>query len=289
MKRILTILIASLLVLSFGAGNAFAEGQGEEAQQEVELLYVEWAGEIAATYTAQVVLEEMGYDVTVTSVSAAAMWEGIASGDGEGMLAAWLPGTHGEYRDQTEDRLEVLDDGDPVMPGARIGLMVPTYVDIDTIPELEENADMFDNEIVGIDPGAGIMSATENAIDTYNLESLELVEGSGATMVSALESAYENEEPVVVTGWTPHYKEAMFDLKYLEDPEGVYGETENVYAVARDGLEEEMPEVYEFLNNFNWTVDDFGDLMLDNREGDPYENAQDWVEDNRDIVETWIP
>jgi len=289
MKRILTILIASVLVLSFGAGNAFANGQGEEAQQNVELLYVEWAGEIAATYTAQVVLEEMGYDVTLTSVSAAAMWEGVASGDGDGMLAAWLPATHGQYLEQTEDRIDLLDDGEPVMSGARIGLMVPTYVDIDTIPELEENAEMFDSQIVGIDPGAGIMGATETAIDTYNLDSIELVEGSGATMVSALESAYENEEPVVVTGWTPHYKEALFDLKYLEDPEGVYGGEESVYAVAREGLEEDMPEVYQFLSNFHWAVEDFGELMVANQEGDPYENAQEWVSNNRDLVETWIP
>lgn len=287
MKKFMTILIAALLVLSFGAGNAFAAGEAEEAPQDVELLYVEWAGEVAATFVAQVVLEEMGYNVTSTSVSAAAMWEGIAAGDGDGMLAAWLPGTHGEYRSQTEGRVEILSE---VMTGARIGLMVPTYVDIDSIADLEDHADRFNNQIVGIDPGAGIMAATENAIETYALDSIELVEGSGATMVAALESAYENEEWVAVTGWTPHYKEALFDLKYLEDPELVYGEEEYVAAVVRENLAEDMPEVYAFLDNFYWEVEDFGQLMLWNSEGgDPYDNAARWVEENRDIVENWIP
>lgn len=287
MKKFMTILIAALLVLSFGAGNAFAAGQGEEAPQDVELLYVEWIGEIQATYVARVVLEEMGYNVTTTAVSAAAMWEGIAAGDGDGMLAAWLPGTHGEYLSQTEDRVEVLSE---VMTGARIGLLVPTYVDIDTVAELEEHADRFNNEIVGIDPGAGLMAATENAIDVYGLDSLELLEGSDATMVAALESAYANEEWIVVTGWTPHVKEARFDLKYLEDPELVFGEEEYVAAVVRQGLQEDMPEVYQFLDNFYWEVDEFADLMLAyDQGGDPYEIAQDWVQENRDIVENWIP
>ncbi len=287
MKKFMTILIAALLVLSFGAGNAFAAGQGEEAPQEVELLYVEWIGEIQATYVAKVVLEEMGYNVTTTAVSAAAMWEGIAAGDGDGMLAAWLPGTHGEYLSQTEDRVEVLSE---VMTGARIGLMVPTYVDIDTVAELEEYADRFNNQIVGIDPGAGLMAATENALDVYDLDSMELLEGSDATMVAALESAYANEEWVVVTGWTPHVKEARFDLKYLEDPELVFGEEEYVAAVVRQNLQNDMPEVYQFLDNFYWEVPEFADLMLAYDEGgDPYEIAQDWVEENRDIVENWIP
>ena len=289
MKKFMTILIAALLVLSFGAGNAFAAGQGEEAPQEVELLYVEWIGEIQATYVAKVVLEEMGYNVTTTAVSAAAMWEGIAAGDGDGMLAAWLPGTHGEYLSQTEDRVEVLSE---VMTGARIGLMVPTYVDIDTVAELEEHADRFNNQIVGIDPGAGLMAATENALDVYDLDSMELLEGSDATMVAALESAYANEEWVVVTGWTPHVKEARFDLKYLEDPELVFGEEEYVAAVVRQNLQNDMPEVYQFLDNFHWEVEQFAELMewnANDEHGGPYENAQVWVDENRDIVENWIP
>ncbi|MFW6363049.1 MAG: glycine betaine ABC transporter substrate-binding protein, partial [Spirochaeta sp.] len=143
---------------------------------------------------------------------------------------------------------------------------------------------------VGIDPGAGIMSATEEALEVYELESIELLEGSGATMAAALEDAVRNEEWIAVTGWTPHIIEARFDLKYLEDPEGVYGEEEYVASVVREGLEEDMPEVYAFFENFHWEVSDFAELMLWNDEpgSDPYENAQRWVEENRDLVNSWI-
>ncbi len=110
-------------------------------------------------------------------------------------------------------------------------------------------------------------------------------------MVAALEDAIKNEEWIAVTGWTPHIMEARFDLKYLEDPKKVFGEEEYVASIVRKGLEKEKPDVYEFFTKFNWTVADFAPLMLWNDEpgSDPYENAKKWVEENRDLVDSWIP
>ncbi len=288
-KAILLVAVTMLLialpvtVFAGGAGEAEAEPAGE-----VDLLYVEWADAIATTYVAQVVLEEMGYDVNTISVSAAAMWEGIAAGDAEGMLAAWLPGTHGAYLEQTEDRVDLLS---ATVNGARIGLMVPAYVDdVNSIADLNDYADEFGGQIIGIDPGAGIMSAAESAISDYDLD-LTLVEGSDASMTAALSDAYRNEEWIVLTGWTPHWKEAAFELKYLEDPEGSFGGEEYVGAVARQGLAEDMPEVHAFLDNFYWSLDELGEILLWNEEdgADPMENAERWVSENRERVESWIP
>lgn len=290
MKSIAKGILVSLMLVVLATGGLFAGGaaEAEETKGDVTLLYVEWAGEIAATYVAQVVLEEMGYNVTSTPVSAAAMWQGMAAGDGDGMLSAWLPGTHGEYLSQTEDRIDLLS---PILEGARIGLLVPTYVDIDSVAELNEHADRFNGEIIGIDPGAGLMAATENALDVYNLDNMTLVEGSDAAMTAALGVAVDNNEWIVVTGWTPHWKEAAWDLKYLEDPELVFGEEEYVAAVARQGLAEDMPEVHQFLDNFFWTPEQLGEVLMWNEEAgaDPYETAQRWVAENRDVVESWIP
>lgn len=146
-----------------------------------------------------------------------------------------------------------------------------------------------DYEIVGIDPGAGLMKATANVIDEYGLEDWELVEGSSAAMTAALKKAYEKEEPIIVTGWTPHWMFAKFDLKYLEDPKGVFGEDENIHSIARNGLKDDLPDAYKVLDQFNWTPDDMGAVMNAIQEGtEPEEAAAEWVEDNQDKVAAWI-
>lgn len=142
--------------------------------------------------------------------------------------------------------------------------------------------------ITGIDAGAGVMSATEEAIAEYELD-IELMPSSGAAMTAALHSAIENEEWIVVTGWTPHWKFAAYDLKYLEDPKGVFGGSENIHTIVRKGLENDKPEAYAVLDNFYWTSDNMGEVMVDiaQNETAPVDAAQKWIDNNRDIVESW--
>ncbi|MBM0067005.1 glycine/betaine ABC transporter [Bacillus gibsonii] len=143
------------------------------------------------------------------------------------------------------------------------------------------------NEITGIDGGAGVMSAAQNAIDTYGLD-LALQASSGAAMTEALGNAIDNEEPIVVTGWTPHWMFTTYDLKYLDDPENVFGEEESIHTFTRDGLAEDAPEANTVLDNFYWSEDDMGEVMLDIQEGtDPEEAAAKWVESHQDQVDEW--
>lgn len=257
-----------------------------QAQETVTLAYVEWASEVASTNVVRAVLEEQGYEVRMTSLSAAAMWQALAHGDADAIVAAWLPTTHADYMERVSD--SVVDLG-PNLDGTKLGLVVPEYTDIDSVSDINDHADAIDGQIIGIDPGAGLMSLTEEALDVYGLD-VNLRSGSDATMVAALASAINNEEDIVVTSWTPHWMFARWDLKYLDDPEGVFGGAEQVHTVARLGLDEDLPEVYAILENFSWTPDQMGEVMLMNQEegSDPYENAQQWVDDNQDTVEQWL-
>ncbi len=147
-------------------------------------------------------------------------------------------------------------------------------------------------DIVGIESGAGIMSTTETAIEEYDLN-MELLTSSGPAMVSALSDAIENEEWIVVTGWSPHYKFADYDLKYLEDPKGIYGDVENIHTIARDDLRDDDPELVEFLENFYMTDDELGELMgdiaSDEDDTPTIDIARAWMEDNEDVWSAWIP
>lgn len=142
--------------------------------------------------------------------------------------------------------------------------------------------------IVGIEPGAGIMKATEKAIEEYNLD-FELKDSSSAAMAASLKNAIQNNEWIVVTGWTPHWKFAKWDLKYLEDPKGVYGGEEHIATIVRKGLKEDLPGVYQILDNFYWEPADMEKVMLDIEDGMPEaEAAARWVEENQDKVAEWV-
>lgn len=145
-----------------------------------------------------------------------------------------------------------------------------------------------DYTITGIDAGAGIMSQTDQVIEDYNLGNWELQTSSGAAMTSALGDAIENEEPIIVTGWTPHWKFAEYDLKYLEDPEGSYGEGDDIHTLVRQGLEGDKPEAYQFFDQFQWESENMETVMSDIQSGtDATEAAATWVENNQDLVSDW--
>ncbi|HON79199.1 MAG TPA: glycine betaine ABC transporter substrate-binding protein [Spirochaetota bacterium] len=253
---------------------------------EVELVYVEWACATAATNVMKAVLEKANYRVKITPVSAAAMWSATSSGDVEGFVCAWLPGTHGNYLKQVKGKVEDLG---PNMTGAKIGLVVPKYVTINSITELKANKDKFNGKIIGIDPGAGIMSAAEKAIKEYGI-GFKLIEGSGATMTASLADAVKKQQWIVVTGWAPHWKFARWELKFLEDPKGVFGGAETINTVVRVGLKKDMPEVYDILNKFQISSEDLHTIMLWNTEdnADVYKNAKKWVEQNSSKVSQWL-
>lgn len=155
----------------------------------------------------------------------------------------------------------------------------------------DENAsigEQVDHEIIGIDPGAGIMKAANKAKEDYDLSDWEIVEGSSAAMTATLKKAYDKEEPIIITGWTPHWMFNAYDLKYLEDPKGSFGKDENIHTIARNGLKEDMPEAYQVLDNFHWDTDAMGDVMMEIYDGtQPEDAAAAWVKDNADLVSEW--
>ncbi|MBD8070734.1 glycine betaine ABC transporter substrate-binding protein [Bacillus sp. PS06] len=149
--------------------------------------------------------------------------------------------------------------------------------------------DQVDYKIVGIDPGAGIMNLTINEVlPEYGLDDWSVVEGSGAAMAAALKKAYDKEEPIIITGWSPHWKFASYDLKYLEDPKGVYGGAEDVNTIVRQGLSDDHPDAYKLLDQFNWEPEHIETVMNLIQEGsEPAEAAAQWVSDNADLVSAW--
>ena len=281
-----TAALGAALVL--GACGNDAENNNENANEtedlgDINLAYVEWDTEVASTHVIGKVLEDIGYDVTLTPLDNAIMWEAVSSGEADAMVAGWLPGTHGAQFDEYGASMEHLGEN---LNGAKIGLVVPTYMDVSSIADLSDEASAT---ITGIEPGAGIMSATETALETYpNLADWELLPSSSGAMTVALSQAIANEEEIVITGWSPHWKFSSYDLKYLDDPEGAFGGEESINTFAREGLKTDAPEAHKVLDAFYWTTEDVEEVMLAISEGEsPEDAAAQWVEENQDKVDEW--
>lgn len=146
----------------------------------------------------------------------------------------------------------------------------------------------LDFTITGIEPGAGMSEVARGTLEEYdNLEGWNIQESSTAGMLTELGQAIANEEPIVVAGWTPHYKFETYDLKILEDPLNVFGDAEGINTLIHDTLEDEKPEAFEVLSRFEWEPEHMQEIMLEGLERDFEEVTAEWVEDNRDLVEEW--
>ncbi|MGE7934632.1 glycine betaine ABC transporter substrate-binding protein [Viridibacillus arvi] len=143
-------------------------------------------------------------------------------------------------------------------------------------------------KIIGIEPGAGLMAQAKTAMKDYKLDNWTLVEGSSAAMVAELKKAYSKKEPIIITGWSPHWMFASFDLKYLDDPNGTFGGAEEINTLVRKGLKEDAPGAYTILDQFSWDTSDMEKVMVDVSGGmDPKEAADKWIKANTDKVDKW--
>jgi glycine betaine/proline transport system substrate-binding protein len=281
-NKSLGLLLIALLVAALAGCSA-------DSKDKVKLAYVAWDSEIASTNVVKEVLEsKLGVNVEMLQVDAGPMWAGVADGSADAMVAAWLPGTHASYIEKYGNDIEDLGVN---LNGTKVGLAVPAYMNISSIEDLKssEAGAELDHKIIGIEPGAGIMMATEKALDSYGLSDYTLVESSSAAMAQELQKAYDNNKPIVVTGWTPHWMFANMDLKYLEDPKNVYGGDEQIHTMVRKGLKDDMPKVYKFLDQFEWTPEEMAQVMVEIQGGkSPEEAAKAWVESHTDKVNEWV-
>ncbi|SEP44377.1 glycine betaine/proline transport system substrate-binding protein [Methylobacterium sp. ap11] len=265
---------------------ALAQTPAEAAGKQVRLAYVEWADAVVATNILKLALEEKGYEVKTIPLAAAAMWQAVATGDADASVAAWLPVTQGAYYEKLKNRLELIG---PNVTGAKIGWAVPATSPLNSIEDLKTKAAEVDGKVIGIDPGAGVMKTSEAVIKAYGLP-VKLLDGSDATMTSALKDAIRRKQDIVVTAWTPHWMFARYQLKYLADPKQVFGGEESVNTLARKGLKEDMPEVYGILKKFKLGLKDEEAVMAENEEkgAKPAETAAKWIAANRATVDGWL-
>jgi len=255
----------------------------EEEKKEIRLVYADWSEGVAMTYLAAEILDsELGYDVETKMTDIESVFKEIESGQYDLFVDAWLPETHSTYMETYGTDLENLGVN---VETVRTGLMVPEYFEARSISDLDEEVD----QIIGIGSGAGVMEAARNAISTYTLNA-SLIEGNEQAMTDTLSEAIKRRVPIVITGWTPHWIANRYELRFLDDPENIFGEAEQIYTLARSGFSSEHPKVVTFFERFKLTSSQLGALMdeLQTFPNNERRAVQNWIRDNEFIVNQWV-
>jgi len=290
LKKTVTVLCIFALLAVFCAPVA----QAQDSTQPIKIGWTAWSDAEAITKIARQILEEkMGYDVELVMSDIGVQYQALKSQDIDIMLMSWLPVTHQNYWKKYAK--DVVNLG-PLYTRAKLGWVVPEYVPEDKINSIDDLTDKdvaekLDSKITGIDPGAGLMQASEKAMKEYGLSDAgyDLVASSGAGMTAALARAIEKDDWIVVTGWSPHWMFAKWDLRYIEDPKGTLGGRERIHALARKGFYQDVPyEVFEFFTRMYIPLSELEAVML-NASKSSYGDAVDkYIEENPQRVQYWM-
>jgi glycine betaine/proline transport system substrate-binding protein len=286
--RRLPILLLVLVVgtLALGCSGLGAVSGGKQ----LTLGYIDWDENVAVSSLTKVLLEEkLGYKVELQRSDEAVLkqvYSGVAGGELDAFQDVWIPNQK-EYWSEVEDDVEHLE---PWFEGkTEQGIAVPYYMDVRSLSKLDHaGTDMIN----GIEPGSAVMPQINNkVIPGYQLD-MKLVESSTSAMLSELDTAYRMREPIVFFGWSPHWMNTRYDIRYLKDPRDLQGDFNNsaeISSIVKENLSEDDPVAYELIKSISLSKDEVNQMETDiNETGDPEAGVKAWLEDNRSVVQPWI-
>jgi|SRR5690625_466075 len=265
---------------------------------------------------AGIIIEEgFGYETEQTTGSDVALWKGLEQGDIDVHMEGWTENLKEIYT-------QAIDSGNVVELSVNFddnyqGLYVPTYViegdaergiepvapDLKYITDLANYADVFvdpddtsKGRIVGATPGWAINEIFEEAIIEYGLDEFYnyMSPGSESAINASLVSAYDAGDPWLGYNYEPNWIMGIYDMTPLleKDPEGVIAEvaSQDITIVANVDLQDEAPEVVEFLKKYETTSQIASDALtyIQEENADAYEAAVNFLQENEDLWTEWV-
>ena len=284
-KKLLAVILA-VVVGAIAAGCGGSSPENRELNLGVATGWDE--NQVVANVTKILLEEELGYgEVRLTELELGPVFQGVGSGDLDAFQDMWLPNHQAQLSEVENDVVQLS----PWYEGeTEFGIGVPTYMtNVNTIPDLN-NTDL--TQILGIEPGAVISERIpDSVIPTYDLNQ-EYVESSTAGMLSEVERLYNDGEEFAFVPWRPHWMNARYDFKFLEDPEDALqdlNDAATISSIVNEDLPDEDPVAYAFMENLRLTEEQVNEIENINPQ-DYGEATRTWLEDenNRNSLQPAI-
>ena len=247
MNRLPTCLLAATLL--------YAE---DPACARVRLADPGWSDIAVTNATAAFLLESLGYQVKIDTLSVPIIYGGLRDGQVDAFLGGWMP-AHQDYHDK--------------------------FVASGQVERLGRNLD-------GTRFTLAANQSIQKMIDAnqFGLGDWKLVESSEQAMLAELGRAEKRQRWLVFLGWTPHPMNIRHDLRYLEGGEQYFGDRGQVYTLARKGYAAQCPNPARLLANLRFDLDMENRLMSDALEGTatPASATRAWLKANPRVLEAWL-
>lgn len=289
--RLFGLAIAAGLLASTSAFAADAE-----SCKTIRMSDPGWTDISSTNAIATVILKGLGYATDIQTLSVLVGYQSMQNKDIDVFLGNWMPAQQ-RFIDELNaaNAVEVITQN---LEGAKFTLAVPTYVaekGIRDFKDLATNADSFDKEIYGIEPGAPANENIQKMIGSgdFDLKDWTLVESSETGMLSQVAAKASGQENIVFLAWAPHPMNTRFDITYLSGGDEYFGANyggAEVFTLARAGWTGECPNATTFFKNLKFTIDLENEMMgkiLDDGMS-PDEAAEDWLKSNPASLDPWL-
>ena len=240
------------------------------------------------------VLIRLGHPLTVVEGNHPDIYGRLGRGEVDMLIASWLPHAHGSLQAPLADQLV---EAATLYEDARLYWAVPANVPVDQVRSIEdlkkpEVAARMDHDIVGVGPGSGLMTGSEEVLRRYGLND------SGYTLrvapakewAATLATASTSGQWMVMPLWQPQYLNAVYPVRVLEDPKGIFGVDRAVVVVRKEVWETLPDRTRTVLGRIHLGIP--AATELDRRmvvDGIPSEQvAKEWMAAHSQIVDGWF-
>ncbi|WP_184130214.1 glycine betaine ABC transporter substrate-binding protein [Paraburkholderia atlantica] len=279
------VAISTVVAMSAGTGTSVAA-------EPIKMAVTNWADVLAVANVAKYVLEtKLQQPVEFVQADIGIQYQGVARGDLDIMVGGWLPVTHAAYYARYKND---MDDVGIIYTGGKNGWAVPAYIpesELSSISDLNKPdvKARLNGTIDGIEPGGGLMQASEKTIKGYDLNGYNLQSSSEAGMLAGVSRAYQSKQWVVATVWSPHWLFQKWQMRYLKDPKGTLGSEEQVHAFASKQFASRYPRADVFFKHFKLTLADVESIEYEgNAKNDYASAAKKFVDAHPDKLKDWL-
>jgi glycine betaine/proline transport system substrate-binding protein len=281
-------------VLALGAAFATPAIAGDaDSCKKVRFADVGWTDIQVTTGATAVVLEALGYEPEVSTLSVPVTLASLKNKDIDAFLGNWMPSMTADIQPYLDDKS--VEQVGVNLEGAGYGLVVPQYVadaGVKSLADVGAHKDQFGGKIYGIEAGNDGNRIIQTMIDdkANNLEGFELVESSEAGMLTEAEKAMQDNKWIIFLGWTPHPVMGEMKIHYLDGMGDSGFGAATVYTVTRTGYAADCPNAGKLLANLKFDLAMEGAMMdpvLKNG-ADPKVVARDWLKAHPDAAKAWL-